>query len=335
MRRTSYPDNGLPTSIKPMLARLTRYPFDSSNHIFELKWDGMRALAFIEAGSVRVQSRDLTDITPRFPEMERLARLVKSDMTVLDGELVCFGPDGKPSFTRMQERLRRPAGGRAYKGPRAHFVAFDVLYADGRSVMGESLGRRKNILHELLEPGDVVQACQFIENEGKAFFAVTQQHELEGIVAKDKAGHYTPGRRSPGWHKIKRLRECDFVIGGYDLGGERGEMFGSLIVGMYDGSQRLVSVGHVGSGLSRAVARQLQPVLQSLHTARCPFQTPPRVDRLLYWCRPELVCRVEYGEFTNHGRLRYATYVSQVGDKSPADCKIDDAPGWPAELPIG
>ena len=236
-----------------MLARLGRQPFDSPNHIFELKWDGMRTLAFVEGGRIRLQSRNLHDVTSNFPEMSGLPRAVRPDQTVLDGELVCFDSDGRPSFARLKRRLQTRAS--RDRGPRAHFVAFDLLYVEGRSVMEEPLVQRKNLLHEILEPTDIVQACEFVETDGKAFFAVAREHELEGIMAKDKGGAYFPGKRSTGWHKIKRLRECDFVIGGYDFGGTRNELFSSLIVGLYDGRDRFVCVGHVGAGFSKSTAR--------------------------------------------------------------------------------
>ena len=316
-----------------MLARLARHPFDSPNHLFELKWDGMRALAFIENGRVRMQSRNLQDITARFPEMARIEKAVKTEQAVLDGELVVFDPKGRPSFRRLQERLQGQARGRTDRGPRAHFVAFDLLYSGGVSLMDQPLVHRKNLLHEVLEPGDVVEPCDFVENDGTAFFEVTQLQDLEGIVAKDKAGRYFPGRRSQSWRKIKRLRECDFVVGGYDFGGERG-LFSSLLVGLYGNRGRLVQVGQVSAGFSKQEMRELHAALQPMHTSDSPFANTPRVDRFVYWCKPELVCRVQYGEFTNQGRLRYAAFVARMDDKLPSDCKIDDAPGWPSTLPV-
>ncbi len=319
----------LPGNIKPMLARLTRHPFDSPNHIFELKWDGIRTLVFIEDGDLRLQARNMRNITASFPETDGIRQSIKSDRTVLDGELVCFDKEGRPSFAPLQKRLRGLGDGSPNRGPRARFVAFDLLYMDGKSVMDEPLANRKNMLHEILEPTEVVQACQFIERDGKAFFEVTRQHELEGIVAKDKASRYLPGKRSPDWHKIKRLRECDVVIGGYDFGWERG-LLSSLIVGLYDDRGRFTYAGQVGVGSSKHLVRQLHSSLQALHTVECPFENPPRIERFVYWCKPEIVCRVQYGEFTNQGKLRYATYVGQTEDKSPVDCRVDDAIGWPS-----
>ena len=314
-----------------MLARLTRHPFDSPNHLFELKWDGIRALAFVDGGTLRLQGRNLQDLTPEFPELRGLPGLVKANGTVLDGELVCFDREGHPSLARMQERLRRQARGRA-QGPRVNFVAFDLLYLNGASVLEEPLGHRKNLLHDILEPSGVAQACQFIERDGRAFFQATCDLGLEGVMAKDKDSHYLAGKRSTGWLKVKRVRECEFVIGGYTFGGNQGEPFSSLLLGLYDDTRRLVFLGQVGTGFSRGEARQIHADLQRLHTSDSPFLDPPDLQKFIYWCRPELVCRVEYGEFSTRGRLHYAVYQTLRDDKPAADCRTVDAPGWPLDL---
>ena len=232
-------------------------------------------------------------------------------------------------------RMQRPPHRRLGRGPRAHFIAFDLLYVNGRSVMDKPLRERKDLLSETLEPSDLAQPCDFIDADGKAFFDATCEHGLEGIMAKEKLSQYFPGKRSPGWHKGKRVRECEFVIGGYDFGGKRKELFSSLLLGLYDSSQRLVFVGHVGTGFSDAEAKRLLSVLQRLHTAGSPFENAEGLHKFVYWCRPELVCRVEYGEFTPDGRLRYPIYLSLGDDKPPIDCRIVDAPGWPTGLPVG
>ena len=314
-----------------MLARLTRSPFDSASHIFELKWDGVRALAFVEGGRVRLQSRNLRDITAEFPEIASLPDAVNAQSAVLDGELVIFDKDGHPSLNRLLERLKRHSRGSMDRGPQATFVAFDVLYVNGESVMTQPLVKRKAVLHKLLKPARVIQPCEFIENDGIAFFKATCDLGLEGIVAKAKASVYTPGRRSPHWLKIKRRRECDFVVGGYDIGGKRA-LFSSLILGLYDASGRFQFVGEVGTGFTDAEAKRLYARLQKLHTATCPFATRPDIPSLVYWCKPELVCRVEYGEITENGRLRYPVYQGTIDDKAPEDCLIEEAPGWPSSF---
>ncbi len=328
-------DSLLPATIKPMAARLKRRPFDSPDHIFELKWDGFRALAFVEGGELRLQSRNLLNITSRFPEVTSLPDFVKADNTVLDGELVCFDEEGHPSFVRMQQRFQAQAGGSAAPDPPAYYVAFDLLYLDGESVMEEPLANRKELLSNVMEPGGVAQVCEFIEAEGQAFFDATCEHGLEGIMAKDKSSAYFPGKRSPGWRKVKRVRGSDFVIGGYDFTGEHKNEFTSLLLGLYNEDGRLVFVGQVGSGFSQKEAREIYGAVRSIHAADSPFESPPKLQRLSYWCRPELVCRVEYGEFTEGGRLRYPVFSTLVEDKPPDDCRIVDAPGWPRALPVG
>ena len=323
----------LPQTLRPMLARLARHPFDSPDHLFELKWDGIRALAFIEDGRLRLLNRRSVDITPLFPELSTLPRQVRTDRAVLDGELVCLDEFGHPSYSLLQERLSRGYNRRIPRNA-AQFVAFDLLYQEGHSVMKEPLSTRKNLLHDHLVPSEVAQACDFIENDGLAFFQATCQHGLEGIIAKEKSSLYIPGKRSQHWLKIKRVRESEFVIGGYTFGGMRKEPFSSLLLGLYDNDKRLVLVGQVSTGISKPVAKELATVLQGLHTTDCPFEREelPGIQKFIFWCRPELVCQVEYGEFSENGRLVYPVFEALRGDKSPVECTISDAPGWPRIL---
>ena len=321
----------LPKTLKPMLSRLARQPFDSPDHLFELKWDGIRALAFIEGGSVRLLNRGSRDITPGFPELSGLPKQVKADRVILDGELVCLDTLGHPSYSRLQQRLRRPEGIKATRNP-VHFIAFDLLYMDGRSVMREPLHRRKNFLHDLLEPSKITQACDFIERDGEAFFHATCELGLEGIVAKDKYSLYFPGKRSQHWLKVKRVRESEFVIGGYTFGGARRELFSSLLLGLYDNDNQLIFVGQVGTGISSSLAKELSSALADIHTAECPFESLPEVQKLIFWCRPEQACQVAYGEFSEEGRLVYPIFKALRDDKSPGECMVADAPGWPSVL---
>ena len=326
------PAQSLPATIRPMLARLAQLPFDSADHIFELKWDGIRALAFVAGGRTRLQNRNLDDITDRFPELKKLASSVEADRVVLDGELVCFDDEGHPSLERMLRRIRPHEQGRAVRRPAVHFIAFDLLMIGGHSMMSEPLVQRKNVLHDILQPTALAQACEFIESDGKDFFQATCDLGLEGIVAKEKAGRYLPGKRSTSWLKVKRIRESEFVIGGYAFGGEHGELVGSLLLGLYDERQRLAFVGQVDVDLPRAEAKELLRGLQSLHATDCPFGHPPHLLKFIHWCRPELVCRVEYGEFTLDGMLRYPVYLTLRDDKPLIDCRIVDAHGWPSDL---
>jgi bifunctional non-homologous end joining protein LigD len=193
--------------------------------------------------------------------------------------------------------------------------------------MEQPLWKRKNLLHEVIKPNDVVQACDFIENDGEAFFQAVCKHGLEGIMAKEKGSLYFPGTRSSNWLKVKRVRESEFVIGGYTFGGQR-ELFTSLLLGLYD-QEQLLYVGLVGTGFSDADLKTIHSLLQPLQTSVCPFAEPPKIQRFIYWCEPRLVCQIRYGDFTLDGKLRYPVFLSLRQDKSPSECTIDNTPGWP------
>jgi bifunctional non-homologous end joining protein LigD len=209
-----------------------------------------------------------------------------------------------------------------------HYIAFDLLFLEGHPLMEQPLWKRKNLLHAILKPSEAVQACEFIEADGKAFFQATCEHGLEGIMAKEKGSPYIPGRRSSSWLKIKRMRDCDFVVGGYSFGGRRKELFSSLLLGLYDRGE-LIYMGHVGTGFSDSDLKRVYSLLQQLHIPACPFRDVPRVQKFIYWCRPEVVCQVRYGEFTPDGKLRYPVFLGLREDKLAKDCVVTDAPGWP------
>lgn len=323
-------------TVRPMLASLRRHPFDSPDHLYELKWDGIRALARVEGSRTTLTDRNGRDITEMFPELSEIAVQGKRNGTVLDGEIVCMDKEGRPSFPLLQERLNHRNGrtrtDRANYRAQANYIVFDVLYLNGMPVMNEPLHRRKALLHQYLSSSEVVQPCAYIEREGKAFFHATCQLGLEGIVAKEKSSLYTPGKRSSAWEKVKRWRECEFTIGGYAFGGERGELFASLLLGLYNSQGALEYVGSVGAGFTKPQAKQVYSSLTNVHTDVCPFNVLPSMQKFLFWCKPELVCQVQYGEFSTDGKLRYPVYMTMREDKAPPECTLQDAPGWPEQL---
>lgn len=318
------------TTVRPMLASLRQHPFDSPDHLYELKWDGIRALAKVEGGRTTLTDRNGRDITHIFPELSQVAVQGKGNGTVLDGEIVCMDKDGRPSFPLLQERLAQT--NTRTRNAEANYIVFDILYLNGASVMNEPLHLRKALLNQVLPSSELVQPCAYIEREGKAFFHATCQLGLEGIVAKEKSSIYTPGKRSLSWLKVKRWRECEFTIGGYAFGGERGELFASLLLGLYNNQGMLEYVGSVGAGFTKPQAKQVYKSLSNRHTDVCPFNIQPAMQKFLFWCRPELVCQVQYGEFSTDGKLRYPVYMTMREDKAPPECTLQDAPGWPAEL---
>jgi len=306
----------LPAQVKPMLATAAAEPFDSPDHIFELKLDGVRAIAFVDQSGVRVQNRRLEDVRPQFPQFADLPRRIKAKSAVLDGEIVALDSEGRTSLPLLQERLYEKMGPLTYQ-------VFDILYLEGASLMHLPLARRKTLLHRVLSPSDFLQACDFVDGEGVAFFQAAAEHGLEGIVAKEKASSYRPGERSGAWQTVKAFCADDFVIGGYAFGGGRkAEPIAALLLGQYRG-ERLVHVGDVSGPFPEDTARMLLSLLQPLHAPECVFAEPPRLPRLIYWCRPELACRARFSEWTREDKLRFVLFVAVRPDVPPRECLLE------------
>ncbi len=219
------PDEGLPEAIPPMLAVPVAEPFDSPDHIFEPAWDGVRALAFIEGGRLRLQARNLDMLMGQCPEMEALPGLVSGDGVVLDGEIVTLDAAGRPSLSRLHDRLRRQSREgpeRAARRIPATYMAFDILYWAHRPLLSEPLMRRRDVLQQVARTEGPLRVAEFVESAGVSFFQVVEQLGLEGMVAKHRDGIYLPGRRSPYWLRVRVARSGLFVIGGGDVGGGEG-----------------------------------------------------------------------------------------------------------------
>ena len=327
----------LPRTIQPMLARMGGQPFDSPSYIYEVMWDGVRALAFIERGQARIQDRYLRDVTDRYPELRGLERQAQGG-AVLDGEIVALDEDGRPDLSRLRERLAARDVSEATRLARSTpvtFQAFDILYAKGRSVMGYPLWRRKNLLQQAVRPAGSLAVPGFLEGEGVAFFEAAREHDLEGIVAKGRQSVYLCGERSEAWLKLKVHQKEEFVIGGFTYGGRirgkaprrRREPFTSLLLGLYDEQGDLRYVGEVAGGFTEARAQETVRALDSLAAERCPFGDEPGSQRLLFWCRPELVASVRFAEWTAQERLRFPVFEGLRPDVPPESCRLDAAGG--------
>ncbi|HVL99718.1 MAG TPA: non-homologous end-joining DNA ligase, partial [Egibacteraceae bacterium] len=323
-----------PPTLAPMLAVDGQgQAFDDPDWLFEVKWDGVRAIATTvrpgtgEPASTRLVSRQGNDITTAYPEIGSLWERVLARNAVLDGELVAFNPDGTPSFQRLQRRmhLRDEAGvDRARERIPVTYLVFDVLAVDGRAIVDRPLTERLGLLDELLVPGGAVQRSQAVAEAGTALFEAIRQRGLEGLVAKRAASPYRPGRRSRDWLKIKVRRSVRCVVGGWLPGeGSRGGTLGALLLGLYD-EGRLRYVGRVGSGFDDAELARLDGLLAE-RAAESHFAAgTPRPPRGARFVRPELVCRVEYGEVTDEGLLRAPSYKGLVAGADPRSCLCAD-----------
>src|SRR5579862_7028845 len=290
----------MPLKIHPMLAESVDKPFDGEEWLFEIKWDGYRAVAFINDGKVRLVSRNQNDLTPRYPELKDMAQYIDAKTAVLDGEVVALDGEGKASFSLMQQRTGfRPGGRRAVGNAEVPvlYYAFDLLYLDGYDWRRVPLEERKRKLKGLVLAGDSVRYSDHYENRGKALFDMAQKTGLEGIVAKKRASFYEE-RRSREWLKIKIRHTLDAVIGGYtEPEGSRAH-FGSVVLGLYDKKGRLIHVGQAGSGFTQKSLAEIWQLLKARETKHNPFYGEVEALRKVSWIKPDLVAEIEFAEWT-------------------------------------
>jgi bifunctional non-homologous end joining protein LigD len=322
--------------LRPMLASSAAEPFNSTDHIYELKWGGVRALAFVEDGELTLIGGNGRDISDWYPEMDALPSQVAAKTAVLDGEIVPVGKGGYPDFELLRRRFQAygmappPAG---VAQATLCYQAYDVLEADGVSLLEQPLAERKAALAALVTPSPALQLTDYIEGEGVAFYQAAVEHRLEGIVAKRKHSEYHPGQSSEDWLEIPILQTGDFVIGGYTFGGPlpsakrsrrrpRVEPFSTLLVGAYDADGSLAYAGNVSGPFTLAEATQILQFLTEHHSPHCPFAEPPplREQKFIHWCRPELVCRLRFSEWLAGGILRFPYFVALRPDLLPGDC---------------
>jgi bifunctional non-homologous end joining protein LigD len=326
-RRTPLPPPARPPTFEPMMALPAGEPFDDDGWLFEVKWDGHRCLAALEADRTRLTSRTSRDVSGQFPELGDLHRQLVARNAVVDGEVVAFDEEGQPSFQRMQDRFHRSPEELARHRGRVpvQFLAFDLLWLDGTPLLELPLSERRARLAEVLVERADVRLSQAVPGRGEAFFAQIKQLGLEGVVAKRLASPYRPGARSPDWRKIKAVRRQDCVIVGWTRGrGGRAPTLGSLLLAVHDGG-RLRYAGNVGTGFTHAFLERLLPELEAREVDTPPIEVPPDPRlRGTRWVRPELVCEIEYVSWTDDGRLRAASFKGIRTDKLPEDARRED-----------
>lgn len=305
--RRSRAIRALPSFIDPMLALLVT-PFESKEHFYELKWDGFRSLAFVEGGKVRLMGRRKTDFTPRFPELDVLKKLPKG--TVLDGEIVHL-TNGKPDFHALLARersfvsARHPDAQKLARARPVQFVAFDLLYEKGKSIMRLPLIERRKRLDKLLlkHLGERLTISDGQIGNGLALFAHANKLELEGVMAKRLDSPYEPGARTGAWAKFKQRKSMPAIILGYEPNSARG--IKSLVIAAEHNGE-IQFAGQVGSGLGNEVSSRLLREFKSMKIDK-PALPAPRLQKVI-WVKPEKVCTVSYHEWTNDGRLRQPVF---------------------------
>jgi bifunctional non-homologous end joining protein LigD len=313
----------MPEHIKPMLARAGKLPADERGWVFEIKWDGVRALAYSSPGELRLESRNLNDISRQYPELARLNRALSSHAAILDGEIVAFDEQGRPSFAALQRRMHVGSATQAKrlaKDSPVTYMIFDLLWLDGHSTMELAYEQRRELLGDLALDGESWQTPEQLSGKGKDVLAATAEQKLEGILAKRLDSTYQPGARSTAWVKIKNVGRQELVIGGWLPGeGRRERRIGALLVGVYDPDGAFRYAGRVGTGFSDAELDRLAKLLKPLQREQSPFTAGERPPRGSVFCEPKLVAEIEFTAWTAAGSLRHPSYKGLRDDKQAAE----------------
>jgi bifunctional non-homologous end joining protein LigD len=312
----------VPVIHTPMLATLVDEPFDDDEWLFEIKWDGYRAICTMrEDGKLSLVSRNGLDFLKQFPELEELRGAWKTLPVVVDGEIVSLDDHGRSSFQRLQGSFNRnrpsARSADAEKYPLTYAV-FDILYADGKDLRKTPLEERKAILERAIGDPDLVLYSKHVIGAGRAFFEQAKRQQLEGIIGKRRDSTYHE-RRTRDWVKIKAqlMQEC--VIGGFTepRGSRKG--FGALLLGLYD-KGKLYYVGHVGTGFDTKTLAAMTAQLKKIERKASPFANDVASNTKVHWVEPRLVAQVRFTEWTRDGVMRQPAYLGLRTDKKPKEC---------------
>lgn len=294
------PLKAMPHGIQPMLATLVKGPFDHPDWIFEVKWDGYRAVAEIRDGDVSLYSRNLISLNKKFlPLVESLKKFRFE--AVLDGEIVVVDDRGHPDFGMLQDYRKSPSGHLLY-------YAFDLLYFQGHDLTNLPLLRRKELLKKILPSDPKIKFSDHVSKEGVLFFKVVKEKGLEGIIAKHSQSIYLMGRRSGQWLKVKTQLTQEGVIAGFTKPRGSRRYFGTLVLGVFEGDE-LVCIGHSGGGFTTKDLKKIREKLNPLIQKRCPFDVEPQTNAPVTWVKPELVCEVIFHGWTDEGLMRQPVFL--------------------------
>ena len=310
-----------PEHVPPMLATPSKtLPRDADAFGYEVKWDGVRSIGYVEGGRVRFESRKGDPITGRYPELRALGEALGATAVVLDGEIVAF-KDDRPSFEQLQRRMHVGSASTARRLARevpVVYVIFDLLWLDGHSTMALDYEERRRLLEGLALDGPAWQTPGYYR-DGPALRDATGEAGLEGVLAKRLDSPYHPGVRSRAWLKVKNHRRQEFVIGGWLPGqGNREGTIGAVLLGYFDDDQRLRYAGRVGTGFTVAELDRLERRLAPLRRETSPFDPPPRVKDARF-VEPRLVAEIRFTEWTRAGIVRHPAYLGLRDDKAPAE----------------
>ena len=301
------PIKQMPHGIQPMLATPITEPFNDPDWIFEVKWDGYRAVAEIRDGGVSLYSRNLVSFDKKFSPIAEALRTFGFD-AVLDGEIVVVDDQGRPDFQALQHYQGSGSGHLLY-------YVFDLLYFRGHDLTGLPLLKRKELLKKVLPTSVRIRLSDHVAKEGVLFYRVVKEKGLEGIIAKRAQSPYEPGRRSMQWLKAKTRLTQEGVIAGFTEPGEGRKYFGSLVLGMFEGDE-LIYIGHVGGGFTQKNLKEIRGKLDPLIQEECPFKVQPETNAPVFWVKPSLVCEVALSGWTKDAVMRQPVFMRLREDKA-------------------
>jgi bifunctional non-homologous end joining protein LigD len=297
----------LSSFISPMLATLSEDPaFDDPKWIFEIKWDGYRAIAELNGEETKFYSRNGLSYVNAYPKVYEALKKIKTK-AIIDGEVVVFDYQGKPSFNALQNYNSR-------QNLAIQFQAFDCLEVMGKDITKLNVLERKTILKELLPESDVIKYCDHFVGEGKLLFEHAVKVGLEGIIAKKASSTYTIGKRTKDWLKVKNVNTDDFVIVGYTDPQASRKYFGSLIIARID-KGKLIHAGEVGTGFTEKLLKELYEKLKPIERKKSPMSTPIKETKDMHWVEPHFVAQVKYTEITQDGHVRHPSFLGLRIDK--------------------
>jgi bifunctional non-homologous end joining protein LigD len=323
----------MPNGVPVTLAQLQERPFSDPNWVFEIKWDGVRAIAQIEGGKTTLWARSGRDVTQEYPEFKDLASRFRVTNAIVDGEIATLNQDGRSDFQKLQNRLgvQNPSRKLMQSVP-VNYYFFDLPYANGFDLRKSPLVERKELLKNILITDDRIHYSEHIPEQGEALFEAAREKRLEGIIGKRMDSPYS-GSRTSSWVKIKIVKELDAVIAGYTAPRGSRKYFGALVLGLYE-KRELRFIGSAGTGFDEENQTAIFSKLQKSRTSRCPFRQAPTLREAVQWVKPELVARVKYGNWTEESHLRMPVFLSLRNDRAPQDCTFEEArPSEPSAAP--
>ena len=320
----------MPAKVPLTLAKLGERPFSDPSWLFEIKWDGVRTLAYVRDGKTKLESRSGRDVSLEFPEFSDLAKHLGASEAILDGEIVSLDEAGRSSFQTLQNRLgvQKPSAKLMQSVPVTYYL-FDLVYWNGLDLRKTPLLKRKELLREIVRTDGRIRYSEHELARGEALYEAARENGLEGILAKQAESGY-PGNRTSSWIKLKISKELDTVIAGWTAPRGSRKFFGALVLGLYEG-KALRFIGSVGTGFDERLQKSIFEKLQALRAPRSPFEDVPTLKEEVTWIRPELVARVKYGNWTEESHLRVPVFLGLRNDRNPEDCTF--ASEMPAAVP--